>query len=340
MNNPNNSGYYNYNGWYNANFNPEVFMRKQNESNMLKKVGFYTGLAVIGNIVVQNFFVTLISLTPLKDKYLSDGVFASGFDILLSVLSLLVPFLLVGKKLKVNSGTGRIFYLGAPYRKNLMLPGVVAGIGCCMAANIATSFISTFFHMSGYEASSIEFNFPEGISGFILSFFRIAIVAGIVEEIAMRGYTLGSLRYFGDGFAILASSLVFAVIHGNFDQIPFALLSALGLGYFSVKTGTMWTGVLIHVFNNAISVIFYYLEGIIPENTLLVLQMLVIYGLSAIGVFMLVYFNNKTRDIPLMQGQSILSSKEKFKAYFSNAPMIVAFIYFIIVSLFAITAIE
>lgn len=321
-------------------FNYEGFMKKQKEKADLKKVGFYTGMAIIGNIVLQNLLVVVLSLTGLTDKYLSDGVFSAGFDILFTVIALLLPFMLAGRKMQEYSSVQRVFYLGGPYRSSLMLPAVIGGIGCCMAANIVTGYISVIFNNFGYEPSDIDFNLPDGIGGFVLSMFRMAIVAGIVEEVALRGYALGNLRFYGDKFAIIMSSLVFAVIHGNFSQIPFALVSAFGLGYFSVKTGTMWTGVLIHMLNNALSVIFYYIPDVIGEDASAYLQLVLIYGMIAAGLAATVYFVNHTKDIPLYKGGSILETQEKVKAYFSSVPMIIAIVYFLGVSVVGITKIS
>lgn len=335
MNNYNSS----FEGRFYQGFSPEYFMRKQKEKADLKKVGFYTGVAIVGNIVVQNVLVVLLQIFGLGEKYLKDGVFSAGFDIIFTILALLLPFLLVSRKMNSHASVGRVFYLGGPYRKGLMLPAVVAGVGCCMGANIVTNYISAIFNNFGYEPSDLEFNLPDGPWGVILSLFRMAVIAGIVEEITMRGYVLGNLRFYGDGFAIVMSSLVFAVIHGNFTQIPFAFISAFGLGYFSVKTGTMWTGVIIHMLNNALSVIFYYTPDIIGEDANLWLQFVIIYGLIAAGVACTVHFNNKTKDIPLYKGGSVLENNEKVKAYFSSLPMIISVVYFIIISIISITEI-
>ncbi len=318
---------------------PEIFMRKEKEKSDLKKVGFYTGVAILGNILAQNAMLVFLQAFNLTDKYLNDGVFSTGLDIIFTVVSLLLPFMLVGRKMNEYSSVERVFYLGGPYRNSLMLPAVVAGVGCCMGANIVTNYISVIFNNFGYEPSDLDFNLPDGAGGFVLSMFRMAIIAGLVEEIAMRGYTLGNLRFYGDKFAIIMSSIVFAVIHGNFTQIPFALISAFGLGYFSVKTGTMWTGVIIHIINNAISVSLYYLTDLIGEQSSLWLQLLIIYGFIGLGIVSLIYFNSKTRDIPLSNGNSILDSSEKTKAYFSSVPMIISIAYFIIISILSITKI-
>lgn len=333
-------GFNGYPGGMWNNYSSEIFLKKHREKENLKKVGTYTGLAVLGTIIIQNVIVIGLAFTDLYDKYLNDGIFASGFDILLSFLSLLLPFVLAGKYMNQYSCVERVFYLGGPYRKSMMLPAVIAGVGCCMGANIVTNYIAVIFNNFGYEPSDIDFSLPEGPVGFVVSIFRVAVVAGVVEEVVMRGYTLGNLRFYGDKFAIMMSSIVFALIHGNFTQIPFAMISAIGLGYFSVKTGTLWTGVLIHIVNNFISIIFTYIPESLDENLNVMLQLVIIYGSVIAGIIAFASFSSKTKDIPLQPGGSVLETKEKLKAYFLNGPMILSVLYFVFISVSGITKME
>lgn len=71
----------------------------------------------------------------------------------------------------------------------------------------------------------------------------------------MRGVVMQPLRKYGDWFAILTSAFVFALMHGNLVQAPFAFIAGIGLGYAVIASGSLWTGILIHLLNNSISVI-------------------------------------------------------------------------------------
>ena len=51
--------------------------------------------------------------------------------------------------------------------------------------------------------------------------------APLIEEFIFRGAVLKTLEPFGKWFALLASSLAFALMHGNFAQIPFAMAAGL-----------------------------------------------------------------------------------------------------------------
>ncbi len=81
-------------------------------------------------------------------------------------------------------------------------------------------------------------------------------VAPIFEEIFFRGFLLQGLRhYFGDTWAVLISSLIFAIIH--FSVGSFLLLLVLGiiLGVMRIKTNSIWPGIILHALNNLISAV-------------------------------------------------------------------------------------
>lgn len=315
-----------------SSMSPELFEKREREKYNLKKLGYYTGIAVLANIILQNMLFVVLELLGLSQKYYNDAVFSSGLDIIATVVSLLLPFVAANKKMSRYSGVKTAFYIGRPYRKSLMLPAIIAGVGLCMGANIISSYMVAVFNSFGYEPAMLDFNMPEGIGGFVLSVFRMAVVAGVVEEFALRGSVMGNLRYYGDGFAIVISSIIFGIIHGNFLQMPFALLAGFVMGYLSVKTGTIWTGIIIHIINNFMSVIFSYLPDVIGETNNNIAQAIVIYGLTGIGIAAITYFNNKTKDIPLNKGGSALDITEKARAYFFNAPLIISLIYFMAMS--------
>jgi len=86
------------------------------------------------------------------------------------------------------------------------------------------------------------------------SFVRVCLLAPIVEEILMRGFVLGGLKdSIGWGFALLISSLLFAVLHFNMVQTLSALVCGLALGLLYLKTGSLPCCMLAHCGYNAIS---------------------------------------------------------------------------------------
>lgn len=322
-----NNGFNNFNYGMYYGFNPEYLFRKEEEKKKLRRLGIYAGASVLVYLLIQYAFVILLAMMGLTDKYYSDPYFSSAFDIILVIFSTVPAFAIFGKKMKEVSSVREPIPLGKPYKAWIVVPAVVAGVGACMLGNIVSNYVSAIFSSVNMELSSPEMVMPEGISGIILNLFRVAVVAAVIEEISYRGVVMGNLRYFGDGFAITVSSIVFALVHGNLVQAPMALVAGFAMGYLSLKTGTLWTGVIIHFINNSFSVIVYYASEYFGEDAIAVPYALFVYGLIALGIGCFVLVSQKTKYVTFSNGASILTGSEKSKAFFFSWTMILTIIY-------------
>lgn len=105
---------------------------------------------------------------------------------------------------------------------------------------------------------------------FILNFIMIAIFPGIFEELLFRGVLQKQLTstHLGPHTAILITSLLFGLIHGQvYNLLPIAALG-LVLGYIYHWSGNIWFPILGHVFFNGIQAVgqFGIARGIINED--------------------------------------------------------------------------
>ena len=90
----------------------------------------------------------------------------------------------------------------------------------------------------------------------------LVIFAPIFEELICRGVVLGSLRgKFGVTTAWLVSSLFFGVLHGQPVQVINATVIGLVLGYVYLATDSLWSVMILHALNNAVSYFVWMLSG-------------------------------------------------------------------------------
>ena len=61
--------------------------------------------------------------------------------------------------------------------------------------------------------------------------------------------------------AIIASALIFGVVHGNPAQIPFAFLLGVMFGWLYYRTRSLLPGIIGHVLNNSIAAVNMILYG-------------------------------------------------------------------------------
>ena len=77
------------------------------------------------------------------------------------------------------------------------------------------------------------------------------LLGPVAEEILFRGLVLRSLQPYGKRFAIVISSLLFGLFHGNLMQAPFAFVVGLVMGYVAMEYHIGWA-VALHLINNLV----------------------------------------------------------------------------------------
>ncbi len=307
------------------------------EKKTLRTIGTYCGLAVILFFVFQIGLSVILESLGLLNNYEHDLTYQGAVDLFLTIVGLFLPFVICGKQMEKQSKASHLYRdnrsimnFSKPKGALNFFLALIAGLGICMVANLVTMIVSVVVKLFGYESISLDITYPTDLLGIFITFLRVSVIAGFTEEIALRGYTMGSIRIYGDKTAILLSSVVFGLMHGNLIQIPFAMVAGFALGYFTVKTRSMWTGIVIHAVNNFISVFFSYLMQEYSEDVANTAYNIIFYGLIGAGIVALILFVKRTGDIRLASDRSELTFREKAFAFFINPAMIIAIILLVV----------
>lgn len=296
------------------------------EKKELKLFSKVAGACVLGYIIVQNAIGIFLAFIPdVRYAYLTNPDFQSACGIIYSILGVLLPFALGACYLR-NKQSKEIIHLDAPNDKALMLLLVPVGFMFCLAANFATNYLTEFIESVGFKLKDIDYNVPTTIAGRIFYILEIAVVPPLCEEFAVRGVVMQPLRKYGDWFAIIISSIVFAVMHGNLIQAPFAFIAGIFLGFVACKTNSLLTGMLIHFLNNAFSI---FLEFLLEDVSSTTVQNVVYYAvigafffIGAICCLILAYKYGK--KILLDNKKPNVIGEKKWSTYIFTLPMILA----------------
>lgn len=315
-------------GFHGENF----YIRRSDEIKRLRKLSFFAGLAVIAYVVIQNLIVFMMQISGTVDVYLNNDYFRSGIDILMTILGIFVPFSIAGRKMKEVSGVYEPVMTERPISLKLFVLGTIGCSGCIMIANIISSYINYFISLGGYELENADIEMPDGVFGLVLSFIRISILAAFVEEYCLRGHVMGNLRRYGDAFAIAMSATVFALMHGTLMQVPFALISGFALGYFSVKTNSIWPAIIGHAVNNGLSVAITYLMKVMSEEDAMLIYSDVMYMLILAGLLCTLIFVKNTKKNPLSKGEASLSTTEKAAGFLLTPTTLIAIIIMVMIT--------
>ncbi len=165
---------------------------------------------------------------------------------------------------------------------------VLAGLAVCLLGNFPSTAMQEFFGQFGYESVEQVSQEDHTWLGFALEFFSTAILVPVMEEFAFRGVLCSALRKYGAGFAIVASALVFSLVHLDFSNVIFAFVAGLVFGYLYLRTGNLWITIAIHALNNGLAVIGVYALPLVDESFSGLLDLLLFYGPIALGILALV----------------------------------------------------
>ncbi len=96
---------------------------------------------------------------------------------------------------------------------------------------------------------------------FVASALAIALFVPIVEEAMCRGIGFALLARWGERVAIAGSAVAFTLAHGAILDLPWVLVTGLGLGYLRARTGSLYPGIALHATVNGIAVLASALVG-------------------------------------------------------------------------------
>ena len=199
--------------------------------------------------------------------------------------------------------------------------------------NIILQLLKSLLHLN---FSDISFDFGDGVGGFIVSFVSLSIFAPIFEEIIFRSAVYRHTEIMGQSFAVVFSAIVFALMHGNLEQLPYTFVMGLGFAYLFAKTRSLLIPMLLHFLTNTTTVIFTSIIGTTDTDelsTLLsnrdfaaviptVLYSLVIYGIIIAAIVLgIIELVRTIRRRERLMGCIFPISGAKKAAVFLTAPV-------------------
>lgn len=93
---------------------------------------------------------------------------------------------------------------------------------------------------------------------YVLAFLTLVVLAPVAEELLFRGYLYGKLRrWISIWAAAIITSIVFGVVHGQWNVGLDVFVLSLVMCGLREMTGSIWAGILLHMTKNGLA--FYLL---------------------------------------------------------------------------------
>lgn len=169
---------------------------------------------------------------------------------------LTIPFFLFGRA--ARPAGQKAFCFG-----RLSLRGTVQWLGLTAGAFAAARFAcaalrDALFFMGVQFAGGTP---PAGAAARAVYAVNVLLLAPVLEETAFRGVLLGTLRRWGDGFAVSAAAILFAAVHVTPLSWPNALLLGLLFGAAAVRTDSVAVPAAMHILNNLLALALTALQN-------------------------------------------------------------------------------
>lgn len=191
--------------------------------------------------------------------------------------------------------------------------------------NLITSF-DALFTLLGHTSSSMPLPLDNGW-WLMLNILLLAVLPALFEELLFRGIILNGLRQYGRWTAIFVSAALFALLHGNIDQLIYPFILGVIFGIIADRTKSTIPTILAHFVNNSVVLIINYLSTInnVSQSVTVDLKFVllsILYAIIASGAIVLLLFLLKrepkqTKDSPSNQPQ--VSINQSDLCYFDAA---------------------
>jgi membrane protease YdiL (CAAX protease family) len=210
----------------------------------------------------QVIIVILITVSITFLLGLIGTIIGAKTELFLLEVVIILPALIF--TLRHNFSSVILFRL-RPVNKKIVFSSVFIGIAFTVVSDEIDRIVQTFFPMPEILRNAIEESLKiQSTSDLIIIVFSAVFLAAIVEELLFRGFVQTSFEYHFDiTKAVMASALIFTIIHFNPWWSIQVMIIGVILGVMAWKSNSVIPSMIIHLINNGIALIFANVE---PEK--------------------------------------------------------------------------
>lgn len=186
---------------------------------------------------------------------------------------------------------------------------------------------------------------PKNLEELLVGLLIIAVSPAICEELLHRGLLLSAYERRGSMKAIVFTALFFGIFHFDITNFLGPVFLGLLIGYYVIRTNSIFAGMLAHFLNNAISetIQFFITDKSIPEKVTVSSQeldqvmLLGLAGLILTGLLLAVF--KKATEGKAVIIPSISRIKNDLVSILSHWPVILILLLYIVLMLLFILSI-
>lgn len=247
-----------------------------------KKVPIKSGWQVAGKVflmclwvavavIAVQFAVGMLMILLLGSSNFSKPVWTAVYSAISYILAMLL-IIWIPSRLKISKKTTQteLGLEGLPTWMDIGLAPVGFIASTLLAAGLVALF-TIFPWFNAEEAQNVGFSIYMGGVDRVIAFLTLVVMAPTAEEIIFRGWLYGKAREklntkipepWGMLLAILIVSVLFGVIHLQWNVGVNVFALSIVLCALREVTGTIYAGILTHMIKNGVAFYLLYVLGI------------------------------------------------------------------------------
>lgn len=198
-------------------------------------------LQAVGIVLIIIVFMVLATIAVPVRGY--EGETKNLLLLLRKVMALACAFFIIHRIRKKTSGISS--YNFRPRSLWILVSAIASWMCLCVLMTIFI-YLNPELEQSGYLAEDHR-------SDSVYLIIRTALISPFFEELLFRGIVLdGFLKKYSPTVAVIASSVLFGIMHIDLVQSVAAIFMGMLLGWFYWQTRSLFVSIFIHAFNNFI----------------------------------------------------------------------------------------
>jgi membrane protease YdiL (CAAX protease family) len=189
---------------------------------------------------------------------LTSNVVNAVYQVIVYAAALAAAIFIPWKLFKFKTTRDEIGMRGLPTWTDLLLAPIGFIVTLFAAGALTMLMMAILPDVNWEQAQEVGYHGLYRMQDFIMAFICLVVLAPLCEEIIFRGWLYGKLRFRMPALlAILIVSVLFGIMHGQWNVGVTVFAMSLGMCVLREFTGTIWAGVLLHMIKNGIA--FYFL---------------------------------------------------------------------------------
>lgn len=183
---------------------------------------------------------------------------------------------------------------------------------------------------------------PKTIPELIIGILVVGVSPGVCEEIMHRGLMLKAYERRGSYRAIVITAIFFGVFHFDITNFLGPIFLGLIIGYYVVRTNSIFAGIFAHFLNNTIAEVIQYLYRHEPATDYLSITgkemlQIILLGLVSLAVTaaLIELLRRSTRSRAIIT-PAIASRRKDAAAVLSHWPVILTILIYIFMMAFSL----